>query len=90
MLEWVAFPSAGDLPDPGIEPRIPALQADSLPSEPQRKPIKGNKPVQIHLRILSKGNKSSQYRLKSDNKQTNVVLLQMVDTGILVYGDRLN
>ena len=28
------FPSQGDLPDPGIEPRPPALQADSLPSEP--------------------------------------------------------
>ena len=28
------FPSPGDLPDPGIEPRSPALQADSLPSEP--------------------------------------------------------
>ena len=25
------FPSAGDLPDPGIEPRFPALQADTLP-----------------------------------------------------------
>ena len=28
------FPSPGDVPDPGIEPRSPALQADSLPSEP--------------------------------------------------------
>ena len=28
------FPSPGDLPDPGIEPRSPALQADSLPAEP--------------------------------------------------------
>ena len=27
------FPSAGDLPNPGIEPRSPALQADSLPTE---------------------------------------------------------
>ena len=27
------FPSPGDLPDPGIAPRSPALQADSLPSE---------------------------------------------------------
>ena len=32
------FPSLGDLPDPGIEPRSPALQADSLPSEPPGKP----------------------------------------------------
>ena len=28
------FPSPGDLPDPGIEPGSPALQADSLPTEP--------------------------------------------------------
>ena len=27
------FPSPGDLPDPGIQPRSPALQADSLPTE---------------------------------------------------------
>ena len=27
------FPSPGDLPDPGIEPRSPALQADALLSE---------------------------------------------------------
>ena len=32
------FPSPGDLPNPGIEPRSPALQADSLPVEPQGKP----------------------------------------------------
>ena len=28
------FPSPGDLPNPGIEPRSPALQVDSLPAEP--------------------------------------------------------
>ena len=33
------FPSLGDLPDPGIEPGSPALQADSLPSEPPGKPL---------------------------------------------------
>ena len=33
------FPSPGDLPNPGIEPRSPALQADSLPSEPPGEPI---------------------------------------------------
>ena len=31
------FPSLGNLPNPGIEPRSPALQADSLPVEPQEK-----------------------------------------------------
>ena len=40
ILEWVAIPPPGDLPDPGIEPMSPALQADSLPSEPPGKPYK--------------------------------------------------
>ena len=34
------FPSPGDLPYPGIEPGSPALQTDSLPSEPPGKPYK--------------------------------------------------
>ena len=37
------FPSLGDLPDPGIESRSSALQADSLPSQP---PVK---PKRLHL-----------------------------------------
>ena len=32
------FPSPEDLPDTGIEPRSPAVQADSLPSEPPGAP----------------------------------------------------
>ena len=38
ILEWVAFPFSRDLPNPGMEPRSPTLQADSLPAEPQGKP----------------------------------------------------
>ena len=34
VLEWVSTSFSGDLPEPGIEPRSSALQADSLPSEP--------------------------------------------------------
>ena len=33
----LSFPSPGDLPNPGIEPRSPALQADTLPSNPPEK-----------------------------------------------------
>ena len=33
FLEWLPFPSPGGLPDPGIKPGSPALQADSLPTE---------------------------------------------------------
>jgi len=37
---WIGLPvpSPGDLPDPGIKPRSPRLQTDSLPSEPPGKP----------------------------------------------------
>ena len=35
--EW-PFPSPGDLPNPGVEPRSPALQVDTSPAEPQGKP----------------------------------------------------
>ena len=44
--------SPGDLPNPGIEPRSPALQADSLPSEPLGKlPIT----AKVNLNYLIKG-----------------------------------
>ena len=33
------FPSPGDLPDPGTEPGSPALEADTLTSEPPGKPL---------------------------------------------------
>ena len=37
ILDWVAISFSGDLPNPGIEPRSPTLQADTLPSEPPGK-----------------------------------------------------
>ena len=43
------FPSPGHLPDPGIEPESPTLQADSLPSEPPGKPTKHLIPTNMHL-----------------------------------------
>ena len=36
-LEWVAIPLSRGSSQPGIEPRSPALQADSLPAEPPGK-----------------------------------------------------
>ena len=40
LSHWsvLSFPSPGDISHPGIKPRSPALQADSLPSEPPGKP----------------------------------------------------
>ena len=37
MVEWVTFLFSRNLPNPGIKPRSPTLQVDSLPVEPQDK-----------------------------------------------------
>ena len=41
ILEWVTFPSPGDLPNPGTEPSSLTLQVDSLPAELPGKPKEG-------------------------------------------------
>ena len=47
------FPSPGDLPHPGAEPRSSALQADSLPAEPPGKPTDpGVGSLSLHQWIL--------------------------------------
>ena len=38
QLMWIAIPFSKEFPDPGVEPESTALQGDSLPSEPPRKP----------------------------------------------------
>ena len=51
------FPFPEDLPDPGIEPGSPALQADSLPSELQGRSMGGEvelNPLSAH--VLSQSN----------------------------------
>ena len=54
-MDWSGqpFPSPGDLPNPGIEPRSPALQADSLPAEPTGKPSKYFMYLFIYLTVLN-------------------------------------
>ena len=47
------FPSAGDLPNPGIKPGSPTLQADSLPSEPP------GKPLPVRMTIIKETNNST-------------------------------
>ena len=39
ILEWGAFPSPEDFPNPGIEPMSPSLQVDSLPTDLLGKPL---------------------------------------------------
>ena len=43
ILEWVAISFSRGLPDPGIEPRPPTLQADALTSEPPGQKYTKNK-----------------------------------------------
>ena len=53
ILEWVAMPPPGDLPDPGIEPVPPALAAGSLPLVPSGKPVFGLKQTEKVLKNMS-------------------------------------
>ena len=46
------FPSPGDLPNPGIEPRSPALEADALTSEPPFNFTKFNLVVLLHVVLI--------------------------------------
>ena len=55
------FPSPGDLPDPGIEPQCPALQADALLSEPPGNPL-------VELQNF----KSGQIKKKKKNLQQTI------------------
>ena len=53
------FPSLGGLPNPGIEPRSPELQADPLPTEP---PEKTGKPI---VNLILNGENLKAFRLRS-------------------------
>ena len=59
------FPSPGDLPNPGIEARSPALQADALSSEPPGKPRQHIK-NQRHY-FTNKGPSSQSYGFSSSH-----------------------
>ena len=58
ILEWVAFPFSRRSSQPRIEPRSPALQADSLPAELSGEPLNGSiahsktKFSKLHVLIL--------------------------------------
>ena len=50
------FPSLGDLPDPGIEPRSPALRADDLPSEPPGKHVAKSVKLRVTTNLSNNNN----------------------------------
>ena len=74
ILGWVPFPSPGDLPNPRIEPRSPALQADPLLFET---PGKSSKEKSTNL-----SGKINEYRIK--NKIHNSHNNHNLDSWILV------
>ena len=56
------FPSPEDLPDPGIEPKSPTLQADALPSEPLGKSLShGGAQISWYQETQHKGEKPRLY-----------------------------
>ena len=65
----VPFPSPGDLPHPGIKPRSPALQADSLTTEIWGKPS-------LHI-IAYTPIQNKKFFLKKNNMVWNILLLQL-------------
>ena len=73
--------SPGDLPDPGIEPGSPALQADSLPTELSGKPRYANDTT---LMAESKEElKSLLNKVKEENEKAGLKLnIQKTKTGI--------
>ena len=67
-------PSPGDLPNPGIEPRSLALQADSLPVEPQGQPksTQPKKPISSLADLPDPGNEPGSPALQADSLPTEV------------------
>ena len=69
------FPSPGDLPDPGIKPGSPSLQADTLPSEPPGKLMMLIIPAEIYgilkiaLSSICRGLVSEQFSLGNFNEK---------------------
>ena len=65
----LSFPSPRDLPDTGIEPRSPALQSGSLPSEPLGKPNSFLRIVKIGCSYIE--------RVEARNTEDNCVPAQL-------------
>ena len=70
ILEWVATSFSRDLPDPGIEPGSPALQADALPSEPPEKQYTDDTTLVAESREL----KNLLMRVKEESERASLKL----------------
>ena len=69
------FPSPGYLPDPGIEPRSPAFQADTLPSEPSGK---------LHM-LSSTAKKKKKNFLKAQQRALNELKIHLMNEVLNEY-----
>ena len=67
----LSFPSPGDLPDPGIEPGSPALEADALTSEPPGKPSESEEELKNFLMKVKE--KSEKVGLKLNIWKTKIM-----------------
>ena len=76
-----SFPSPGDLPNPGIDPRSPALQADSFLSEPPGKPIPGLSHDETLIEDLNRLITSKEIEFIIKNLPTNKSPDRMAFTG---------
>ena len=78
---WSGLPGSppGDLPKPGIEPRSPALQADSLPSEPPGK----------HLGSASMATILTEVYLENCNLKSRVIKIYKITDLSLSYSDKV-
>ena len=83
ILEWLPFPSPGDLPNPRTEPTSPALQADSLLLSHQGSPRRGflkrmimgsNEITCVKLLQIAKHYRIQKILGKNPTKQTNKVV----------------
>ena len=73
------FPSPGDLPNPGMKPGFPALQADSSPSEPPGRPVK----LSILILIFSSSGLSQAIVLSRRKHNPNTLLECLMTMSIL-------
>ena len=65
ILEWVAYPSPGDLPNQGIKPGSPALKADSLTAQLPGKPGQSYEPLpNVSIRRVKDKNIQQEWNLK--------------------------
>ena len=71
------FTSPGDLPDPGVEPGSPALQADSLPSEPPGPQMKHNLESKISGRNINNLRYADNTTLTAESEELKSLLMKV-------------